>query len=703
MSTPADTANGNGRRSSSRYTLRDLLIAGAYHRHVVAIVFLAALAVGIAAGLLSLRTFTAEGRLLLLPAERGVGVAEMSDVSSLLPFDNSRAAESEIQILKSHDVVLAMVEEIGVEALFPQLARGRLFGLLSPEEPGLLRERAVEIANESIKSTVQTGSNIIRVSFEHENRAVAMRAVDVLVNAYLARRQDIMENLTSPVLVSRLGDYGRQLNDVENDLRDLKIRFGILDLAQEALLAVNQVDIISQRERQLNERREALIAEIANARARIAELPDRVIDFQESTNRVDNDTARARLYALEIERDNLRAKYNENWPRVREVEQELEATRRFMQTQRPNYETQRAIRNPTVEFLTNHLVTIQLEQDGIVRQLDELTRQKSLAERRVAELREAEQQSKELERKRAVLERLYRDLSLRAEAAKVDEQAARIRASNVRVVEWANAPLRGRSLATSFIAAGLMSGLLLAGATGLAAVRNRQVFVVPVEVERALGMPLLGTFNDSPRGFEAPGARMETMAMATRVLDFRRDDRPLKTLQFLATSEREGRSELVVALAAELARGRGLRTLLISLGGVDHAALFGADDRPPTTIGGVDLVPTAVQQLWITRDAGGSALGSQRTDINQVRQSVAALGRQFDVVLIDAPDTSVSQIGMRLAPLVDANIVVVRAETTRAPSAMRLTEEVLLSGGDILGAVFTGRRFYIPQAIYRWL
>ena len=114
-------------------------------------------------------------------------------------------------------------------------------------------------------------------------------------------------------------------------------------------------------------------------------------------------------------------------------------------------------------------------------------------------------------------------------------------------------------------------------------------------------------------------------------------------------------------------------------------------------------MPTAVQQLWITRDAGGSALGSQRTDINQVRQSVAALGRQFDVVLIDAPDTSVSQIGMRLAPLVDANIIVVRAETTRAPSAMRLTEEVLLSGGDILGAVFTGRRFYIPQAIYRWL
>jgi len=46
---------------------------------------------------------------------------------------------------------------------------------------------------------------------------------------------------------------------------------------------------------------------------------------------------------------------------------------------------------------------------------------------------------------------------------------------------------------------------------------------------------------------------------------------------------------------------------------------------------------------------------------------------------------------------------VVRAEVTRSPAATRLRDLVLEAGGGLLGFVFTGRKYYIPRWVYRWL
>ena len=37
------------------------------------------------------------------------------------------------------------------------------------------------------------------------------------------------------------------------------------------------------------------------------------------------------------------------------------------------------------------------------------------------------------------------------------------------------------------------------------------------------------------------------------------------------------------------------------------------------------------------------------------------------------------------------------------PKLRRLRDVILTSGGDMLGLVYTHRRFYIPERVYRWL
>jgi hypothetical protein len=57
----------------------------------------------------------------------------------------------------------------------------------------------------------------------------------------------------------------------------------------------------------------------------------------------------------------------------------------------------------------------------------------------------------------------------------------------------------------------------------------------------------------------------------------------------------------------------------------------------------------------------------------------------------------------RLSVLVDASILVIRAETTRAAVASRFRDAILEAGGTLAGFVFVGRRFYVPRWLYRRL
>lgn len=298
--------------------------------------------------------------------------------------------------------------------------------------------------------------------------------------------------------------------------------------------------------------------------------------------------------------------------------------------------------------------------------------------------------------------RIYREYAMQAEAARIDEDAMRQETANVRVIDWADAPLRSHSMALNFVLAGVFGGLLFGGLAGLGAAWNRQVFVLPAEVERVLAMPLLALFNRHQETARLPGGVDEVAFLATRILDHREGGHPLKTLQFLSPDAAETRRKLVFAVARELAASHGRRVLLLDLetAGASVGIELGTQRRE---VSGVALVDSEVAGLWVSRDAVQSPLGQTRTERSRLREGIQAIAADFDVVLLAVPNYGASHLGLRLAPTVDATLLVLRAEETRIPVALRMREEILDAGGDILGAVVTGRRFHLPRMVYRWL
>jgi protein-tyrosine kinase len=91
--------------------------------------------------------------------------------------------------------------------------------------------------------------------------------------------------------------------------------------------------------------------------------------------------------------------------------------------------------------------------------------------------------------------------------------------------------------------------------------------------------------------------------------------------------------------------------------------------------------------------------------IDSVRQAAfwEPLKQRFDLIIVDCPPATTFPDGPNVVSQVDGVILVVEAERTRWPVALRAKEKIIKSGGNVLGIVFNKQRYYIPKFVYRWL
>jgi Mrp family chromosome partitioning ATPase len=81
---------------------------------------------------------------------------------------------------------------------------------------------------------------------------------------------------------------------------------------------------------------------------------------------------------------------------------------------------------------------------------------------------------------------------------------------------------------------------------------------------------------------------------------------------------------------------------------------------------------------------------------------LSQLSEAFDHVIVNLEPLT-SPTGGSVSTLVDGVIVTISADTTRRETGRSAVERLQAAGATVLGAVLTGRRFPIPDAIYRRL
>jgi uncharacterized protein involved in exopolysaccharide biosynthesis len=687
-------------RATKSASIRELVSAGFYYKWLVAAVFAVAVAIGIVGWVLSPIRFTAEVQLLLLPGSDSIKTA--ADLANPLG-SMARDISSEVEFLRNRALFAKVAERIGPSRLDPHIGERRWFGLLSPVAEKEQINDAVGIIEHHLKVTTPNDSNLMVVNYTHEDRETAIAVLDTLIDVYLQRRSEVNRSLKSPFLKEKADYYAKQLRGIEEEIRELKTKDDILDLTQEILLALNQVDTGQQRRRSESERRAGLLAERESTRKTIALFKPRQFEFEEHTDHATNDDTDNVLVKLYLERDRLKQLYQDDDPAAVDVNRQINTLEQLKKDGNRQFTVTREGRNPTVEFLNNHLAQVEVESQSVEQTLAEINRQIARSQERVDQLRAAQTELTALERSRVISDQLFRDFTLRAEAAQVEEAAAALKTANIRIVANADAQLEGTSNGFNLFLAAIAAGLLVGFSAAVAADWSRQIFLQPNEIESWLNLPVVAIFNQGqlPLG-NRPHAQI--IYFAGQLGFSRNADSKLQTVQIVSQGRHEGRDEVTLALATELASGQNMRTLLLDLVG-DGNGFWRLQKEPPAQreFAGFQTAPSEVPNLDISIGATRSEINWMRANNEVLGNLFARLNEHYDMIVIDSPAFRDGTEAIRLANLVDGSLLVVRAEHTRCPVAEALVAQLLSAGGDLFGAVMTERKFYIPRAIYRWL
>ncbi len=161
---------------------------------------------------------------------------------------------SEIKILTSIDLAYQVAEELGVDVVLTQIKGDRTVS------------HAASVIRQGTIVKTKKFSNIMTVSFNHPDREVARRILNVLIERYFERHLEIRRSTGAhDLLVEQVDTAAAQLKATEKNLNEIKVSEGILDLTSSLASLELQRSTIEQS--LLNTK-----AELAEQRVRLVEL-----------------------------------------------------------------------------------------------------------------------------------------------------------------------------------------------------------------------------------------------------------------------------------------------------------------------------------------------------------------------------------------------------------------------------------------------
>ncbi len=372
-------------------------------------------------------------------------------------------------------------------------------------------------------------------------------------------------------------------------------------------------------------------------------------------------------------------------------------------------------------------------------QIDQLDRSIANEERRVAGSLETDYRGS-VERERALQERVeqlkssYLDLRRRSIQYNIFQQevdtnralydgllqrfkeigiAGGVGVNNVSVVDQADVPQKPSSprLFVNLVIA-LLLGLGLSAALAFALEQMDEAIADPAEVERRLGLPLLGSVPKvdriTPREalLDRKSDLVDAYLAVQTNLAFTTEHGVPRSFSVTSTRPAEGKSTTALALATMLARS-GKRVILVDgdmrspsvhhLGGVENDRglsnfLTGQDEIAPLTFLIADLGLTAMSAGPIPPNAAELLTGSR------LSQLIERLHEQFDHVVIDSPPV----MGLADAPLiasrVEGVVYAVESHGIRSTLVKAALARLAAANAHIFGSVVT--KFEASKAHY---
>jgi uncharacterized protein involved in exopolysaccharide biosynthesis len=396
---------------------------------------------------------------------------------------------SEMSILQSRELKEKVINALKPETIFPQLLNKPFQGLTNSDAALVLFDKQLFVRSGA------RGNNIIEVAFDGSNPGSAAAVVNQLVNFYIDKRSEIYRDPKSILfLEKKTEEYRQKLAESEGRLKAFRDETKIVSFdEQRTMLLKQRLDLIAALNGTSNEMRE-LQEKIAELEKQLSSLPKTAVTAAASERAVDAD---ARLLNLQLQEQELLAKYKEDNRLVTNIRGQIEMVRQFLEKNSVNKSKPGvAPPDPVYQDIQKQILSGKAELGTLKVRYADTEKQLGDVAKDLQVFEGLEVRSKELTREVADNQEKYSSYRQRLEEARVHDELDRQKMTSVSVIEPAGvpiAPINGQRPLVLLIAAAI--GVAIAGSFGLAYVRElaKQVMSTAMEAEKRLDLPVLVT------------------------------------------------------------------------------------------------------------------------------------------------------------------------------------------------------------------
>ncbi|HEX8680084.1 MAG TPA: Wzz/FepE/Etk N-terminal domain-containing protein [Chthoniobacterales bacterium] len=634
---------------------------------------------------------------------------------------------SEVEILTSWDLALAVAEALGPKRLLPHAPNPTVTDAAGTVAGGL-------------RVFPGGGANIIFVAYSNRDPDLARLVLDELVNRYFTKHLEVHRSAGAFDFVTQQTDQVRaRLNETEDALRALKSKAGIVSF-NDSMGALS--GSMARIEEQLQNQEEELADQTTLVKA-LEQAPAAASDPKRAPRpAVSKDVQNYQAVAGRLERLrhgelDLLAKYTPDNVIVKFHQKQiadLEKQKAAMEDKFPELAaTTPGAPQPTLAGEKARLAAMQARVERL------RTRLTNVREG-IRKLSEYGSQLADLERNQELEVANYKYFKNTLEKARIDEALDPSKMPNISAVQRPTPPARVFGKRDKMVMA--FAGGGIGGAIGLTLLLElflSQTVKRPLELEKRLGTRLLISIPDCKRNgsFRLPwkkngsnakngkngltpskGARAVppweighfirpySEAIRDRLglyFELNRMTHKPKLVGVTAFKEGSGTSTLAAGLAAAFSEmGEGKVLLVdVNLGPGDVHPFF--NGRPALSLTAAlqpnDGVPAAAENLYLAAVGNGGPHPAQ-LGLKKFFDLMPNLkASDFDYIIFDMPPLSQTSPTLGMAGFMDKILLVVEAEKNGRETVKR-GYDALIAGRDNVSVVFNKARSYTPEWLH---
>jgi uncharacterized protein involved in exopolysaccharide biosynthesis len=476
----------SGLRARMRYAPADVIALLWRERFWMLLVFILIVAGGLAFALSLKTVYPAESSLLVRLGEEYVYQPRVGDAARGAVPESDTVIQAEVEILSSAQIKEKVIERIGVEKLFPGLAKG--YAEAGEDRQRIIMGRAVAAMAKGLKINTTPGAPVVRLTYEHPDPVLAARVLNTLLEEYLVYRRAILLDPTGPLEAQR---------------KAFEDRLAQADQAYENFLGSNNIGDFEAEKTSLSQLQASLQQQKLAADAQLKEREGQLAGLQSQSGQVTPEiglyrdvdhAAQDKLIELRLQRENLLTRYKPDAAPVRELDVQIAGLQQAMGQGGVQGEGARRVGvNPVYQTmlsdriqLTAQIAALRQSSEALAQQVDQVTE-------RQLRLAQLEPQYQGLTRDRDVLQNNVRDFTVKEQETQASDAIARQGNDNISIIEHAVVPTQGKSLKMPvMMLAGLLGGFT-ALCVGLIKTFLRPGFATSSMAARTLDLPVLAT------------------------------------------------------------------------------------------------------------------------------------------------------------------------------------------------------------------